>query len=84
VVLEPEAWPLVADAGKSPERQAETGELMQALKQSIDGLTDHQREVLVALTLNGVPLDVLAERLNTSRALCARHCTTRGESCAPT
>ena len=44
------------------------GELMRALKDSLDGcLTDHQREVLVALALNGVPLDVLAEQLTTSR-----------------
>jgi RNA polymerase sigma-70 factor (ECF subfamily) len=68
VVLEPEAWPLMADAGEGPQSQAETSELIQALKHSIDGcLTDHQREVLVALTLNRVPLDVLAERLNTTR-----------------
>jgi RNA polymerase sigma-70 factor (ECF subfamily) len=41
---------------------------MQALKHSIDTcMTEHQREVLVALSLNGVPLDVLAERLNTTR-----------------
>jgi RNA polymerase sigma-70 factor (ECF subfamily) len=68
VVLEPEAWPRMADAGQSPEDQAEARELMQALRQSIDVcLTDHQREVLVALALNGVPLDVLTERLNTTR-----------------
>ena len=30
-------------------------------------LTTHQREVLVAVTLNDVPIDVLAERLNTTR-----------------
>jgi RNA polymerase sigma-70 factor (ECF subfamily) len=30
-------------------------------------LTPHQREILVALTLNGVPIDVLGERLNTTR-----------------
>ena len=30
-------------------------------------LTPHQRRVLVALALNGVPLDVLADRLGTSR-----------------
>ena len=30
-------------------------------------LTPHQRRVLVALTLNGVPVDVLAERLHTTR-----------------
>ena len=68
VVLEPETWPLMADAGQSPQQQAETGELMRALRHSIDGcLTEHQREVLVALALNDVPLDVLAERLNTNR-----------------
>ena len=68
VVLEPEAWPQMTDAGQSPPQEAETRELMQALSSSIDScLTDHQREVLVALALNGVPLDVLAERLNTTR-----------------
>jgi RNA polymerase sigma-70 factor (ECF subfamily) len=41
---------------------------MRALKRSIGGcLTEHQREVLVALALNGVALDVLAERLGTTR-----------------
>jgi RNA polymerase sigma-70 factor (ECF subfamily) len=30
-------------------------------------LTPHQRSVLVALALNGVPIDVLAERLQTNR-----------------
>jgi RNA polymerase sigma-70 factor, ECF subfamily len=30
-------------------------------------LTAHQRRVLVVLALNGVPIDVLAERLSTSR-----------------
>ncbi len=32
-----------------------------------EALTPHQREVLVALALNGVPIDVLAERLETTR-----------------
>ncbi len=68
VVLKPEAWPLMADVGKSPDSQAETGDLMQAIRHSIDDcLTNCQREVLVALTLNAVPLDVLAERLDTTR-----------------
>jgi RNA polymerase sigma-70 factor, ECF subfamily len=30
-------------------------------------LTQHQRRVLVALAVNGVPIDVLAERLSTNR-----------------
>jgi RNA polymerase sigma-70 factor, ECF subfamily len=68
VMLEPEAWPLMADAGQSPQRQTETGELLQALSHAIDScLTKHQREVLVALALNGVPIDVLAGRLGTTR-----------------
>jgi RNA polymerase sigma-70 factor (ECF subfamily) len=68
VVLEPEAWPRMADAGESPQSQAETGELMRAIKDGVDScLTEHQREVLVGLALNGVPIDVLAERLNTTR-----------------
>ena len=30
-------------------------------------LTPHQRDVFVALALNGVPIDVLAERLDSTR-----------------
>ena len=68
VVLAPDAWPIVADAGRSPQSQAEAGELMQAITDAVERcLSAHQREVLVALALNGVPIDVLAERLNTSR-----------------
>ena len=32
-----------------------------------EALTPHQRRVFVALALNGVPIDVLAERLGTNR-----------------
>jgi RNA polymerase sigma-70 factor (ECF subfamily) len=68
VVLEPENWPLMADARQGPEGQAEAKELMLAVTESIDScLTEHQREVLVALAVNGVPLDVLTDRLNTTR-----------------
>ena len=68
VVLEPEAWPLTAEGGQSPQSQAETGELIRAIQQGVNScLTGHQREVLVGLALNGVPIDVLAERLNTTR-----------------
>jgi RNA polymerase sigma-70 factor (ECF subfamily) len=31
-------------------------------------LTPHQQEVFAALALNGVPIDVLAERLSTTRS----------------
>ena len=32
-----------------------------------DALTPHQRSVLVSLAVNGVPIDVVAERLGTTR-----------------
>ena len=38
------------------------------LREAVHGsLTPHQREVFCALALNGVPIDVLAERLSTTR-----------------
>jgi RNA polymerase sigma-70 factor (ECF subfamily) len=68
VPLEPENWALIADHGSTPDRDLETKELFGAVKEAIDGeLTPHQREVLVAVTLNDVPIDVLAERLHTTR-----------------
>lgn len=66
--LEPDSWPQIACADTLPEEQAAQSELLGALQTAIDeALTAHQREVLVAITLNGVPIDVLAERLNTTR-----------------
>ena len=54
--------------GSSPAGDLETAELLDAVREAIDSvLTPHQRTVLVAVTLNGVPIDVLAERLATTR-----------------
>jgi RNA polymerase sigma-70 factor (ECF subfamily) len=66
--LEPDAWPQFASRALSPHEQAAESELLAALRTAIaERLSAHQREVLVAVTLNGVPIDVLAERLNTTR-----------------
>ena len=66
--LEPDAWPQFASHLLSPHEQVAESELLAALGTAIaDRLSAHQREVLVAVTLNGVPIDVLAERLNTTR-----------------
>jgi RNA polymerase sigma-70 factor (ECF subfamily) len=66
--LEPETWSLFASAGIEPDESAEQSELLETLQQAIaEVLTPHQRRVLVALALNGVPIDVLAERLGTTR-----------------
>src|SRR5215217_544757 len=66
--LEPEAWNRFASVGLAPDEHAEQSELLSTLQTAIgELLTPHQRRVLVALTLNGVPIDVLAERLHTTR-----------------
>ena len=68
VPLEPETWSLFSSGGPGPGERAEQSELLSALQAAIaDVLTPHQRRVLVALALNGVPIDVLAERLGTNR-----------------
>jgi RNA polymerase sigma-70 factor (ECF subfamily) len=68
VPIEPESWSLFSTDSAGPDKAAEQGELFGALQQAIaEVLTPHQRKVLVAVALNGVPIDVLAERLGTSR-----------------
>jgi RNA polymerase sigma-70 factor (ECF subfamily) len=68
VPLEPETWSLFSSAGIEPDESVEQNELLETLQQAIaDLLTPHQRRVLVALALNEVPIDVLAERLGTTR-----------------
>ena len=68
IPLEPEQWTGFAAAGPSPETTAEQRELLARLQHAIqETLTPHQRQILVAVALNEVPIDVLAERLNTTR-----------------
>jgi RNA polymerase sigma-70 factor (ECF subfamily) len=68
VVLEPEGWSAFADGGSSIHEALESAELLERLKGAIESsLTDHQRRVFVALALNEVPIDVLAERMDTTR-----------------
>jgi RNA polymerase sigma-70 factor (ECF subfamily) len=68
IPLEPAGWELFSGAGLEPGAEAEQSELLSTVRSAIaEVLTPHQRRVLVALALNGVPIDVLAERLNTNR-----------------
>ena len=68
VPLEPEAWSLFASGVLEPSAEVEQSELLTAVQAGIgEVLTPHQRQVLVALALNGVPIDVLADRLGTTR-----------------
>jgi RNA polymerase sigma-70 factor (ECF subfamily) len=67
IPLEDEAWATLAGAARA-ERGAEDAELFTAIREEIERcLGPRQREVLVALALNDVPIDVLAERLDTNR-----------------
>jgi len=66
--LEEEGWSRLPDRRAAPAGDLETAELLGAVRDAIaDALTPHQRTVLVAVTLNDVPIDVLAERLATTR-----------------
>jgi RNA polymerase sigma-70 factor (ECF subfamily) len=63
-----EHWPELRSGGRSAQECLEDAELLRALREAVEtSLTPHQREVFSALALNGIPLDVLAERLNTNR-----------------
>lgn len=67
-VLEPETWSQFEDPRPGPDVAVQRAALLDAVREGIrTALTPRQREVLVALALNGVPIDVLAERLGTNR-----------------
>jgi RNA polymerase sigma-70 factor, ECF subfamily len=69
IPLETDGWAQLPDDRRaSPAGQAEASELIHAVRDAIaEVLTPHQRAVLVAITLNDVPIDVLAERRGTTR-----------------
>jgi RNA polymerase sigma-70 factor (ECF subfamily) len=68
VPLEPETWALLPSVQHTPHEDAEQAQTLREVERGIaDALTPHQREVLVALAINGVPIDVMAERLGTTR-----------------
>jgi RNA polymerase sigma-70 factor (ECF subfamily) len=68
VPFDVQQWPQVEQRGLTPHAHAEQSELMSALRRAMDEmLTDHQRRVMAAVVLNGVPIDVLAQRLDTTR-----------------
>jgi RNA polymerase sigma-70 factor (ECF subfamily) len=66
--LQPQSWTLVPNREPGPAETAEQGALLAAIQEGIEtALTTRQRTVLVAVALNGVPIDVLAGRLGTTR-----------------
>jgi RNA polymerase sigma-70 factor (ECF subfamily) len=68
IVIDDQTWPEFAANGRSAQKCLEDGEMLRALRDAVHtSLTPHQREVFTALALNGIPIDVLAERLGTTR-----------------
>lgn len=68
VSLDDRDWPPADDRRPSAQQVVESHELLEALRVAIaTTLTPHQREVFSALALNGVPIDVLADRLSMTR-----------------
>jgi RNA polymerase sigma-70 factor (ECF subfamily) len=68
IPLEDAAWSTLSTATAWAGRGAEDGELFAVLREQIETeLSPRQREVLVAVALNDVPIDVLAERLDSTR-----------------
>jgi RNA polymerase sigma-70 factor (ECF subfamily) len=69
VATRDDGWPqLLDERHPAPDAQAEATELVGAVREAMaEVLTPRQRAVLVAITLKGVPIDVLAERQHTSR-----------------
>jgi RNA polymerase sigma-70 factor, ECF subfamily len=68
VTLEPEHWENLAHVAPGPDDEAENAALLEAVREGIrTALTPRQRQVLVAAVLEGVPIDVLAERMGSNR-----------------
>ena len=66
--VEPEQWSVIAESENPAGSELEQRELLEGIQGAIKAdLSPHQREVLLAVAVNGVPIDVMAERLNTTR-----------------
>jgi RNA polymerase sigma-70 factor (ECF subfamily) len=69
VALTSEDWDRLPDRfGFDPAGESERRDFVRAVHRAVqEDLTEHQRQVFVALVLDGVPLDALAEKLGSSR-----------------
>lgn len=68
IVLDDAAWERLSDPTADAQQRLEQQELLAALRSAVaNALTRRQRDVFVAVTVEEVPIDVLAERMGTSR-----------------
>ena len=67
IPVEPESWTILGGSAEA-DQPTELAELLSAIGDGIaEALTERQREVLVAVAINGVAIEVVAERLGTTR-----------------
>jgi RNA polymerase sigma-70 factor (ECF subfamily) len=69
VALTTEDWDRLPDRfGFDPAGESERRDFVRAVHRAVQAdLTEHQRQIFVALVLDGIPLDALAEKLGSSR-----------------
>lgn len=66
--LQPAGGMISSSAPTSPERSVEQTEILSKINRAIEeALTERQQRALVAVALNGVPMDVVAEQMDTNR-----------------
>lgn len=60
--------PVASAQPPAPERAAEQTEILTRIQQALDDvLTERQQQALIAVAVRGVPLEVVAEQMNTNR-----------------
>jgi RNA polymerase sigma-70 factor, ECF subfamily len=63
-----DTWTALSTSAGAPAEEAERSELLGAIATAVDTvLSERQRDVFISLALNGVPIDVLAERWGSTR-----------------
>jgi RNA polymerase sigma-70 factor (ECF subfamily) len=68
IVLDDASWERMAERSAQPDRVAEFRELVVEIRRYVaTDLTPRQRDVFTAVVVDEVPMDVLAERLDTTR-----------------
>ena len=68
IVLDDAAWERLSDPNADAQRRLEHREMVTALRRAVaDDLTGRQRDVFLAVALEEVPIDVVAERMGSSR-----------------